>query len=196
MRSVYRQGKRKTESHAYYIKHRERILKNCRQRRLNNLERYKQISRTANKLYYIKNKTEILAKGKAWWKNNKDRMRLYASTYRKRHPDKIRTYAKRYRASQKRHLYDQRILYERNHRDAALAGYGAICKCCGISQREFLCFDHVNNDGAAHRRNMKGSIKFYKWIKKNDFPNTIQVLCHNCNMAKAFYGICPHQISS
>lgn len=31
------------------------------------------------------------------------------------------------------------------------------------------------------------------WLRRNNYPNGFQVLCHNCNMAKGFYGKCPHQ---
>lgn len=33
---------------------------------------------------------------------------------------------------------------------------------------------------------------FYRWIKKNGFPDSVQVLCWNCNCAKGIYGYCPH----
>ena len=32
-----------------------------------------------------------------------------------------------------------------------------------------------------------------KWIIKNNFPKGFQILCHNCNSAKAVYGKCPHE---
>ena len=33
----------------------------------------------------------------------------------------------------------------------------------------------------------------HKWIKDNNFPDGFQILCHNCNQAKGYYGICPHE---
>ena len=32
------------------------------------------------------------------------------------------------------------------------------------------------------------------WIKKNNFPKGFQILCHNCNQTKGYYGKCPHEI--
>jgi hypothetical protein len=32
------------------------------------------------------------------------------------------------------------------------------------------------------------------WLVKNKFPGGFQVLCHNCNYAKARSGRCPHQV--
>lgn len=34
---------------------------------------------------------------------------------------------------------------------------------------------------------------FREWQRKNNYPKGFQVLCHNCNLAKGFYGKCPHQ---
>lgn len=66
--------------------------------------------------------------------------------------------------------------------------------CCGEKGQEFLTFDHVNNDGANHRKKVPASA-LVNWIHKNNFPLTIQVLCYNCNNAKAIYETCPHQFS-
>lgn len=79
-------------------------------------------------------------------------------------------------------------------KDAAYAAYrGYRCACCGITEPVFLCLDHVNNDGAEHRR--KGNycgLNLYRWLRKHGYPPGFQVLCHNCNFAKQF-GPCPHQ---
>ena len=69
--------------------------------------------------------------------------------------------------------------------------YGWVCKCCGEDNPFFLTIDHINNDGAEHRRNIKKTL--YKWIIENNFPNDLQTLCMNCNWAKARFGECPHQ---
>ena len=85
---------------------------------------------------------------------------------------------------------------ERNRslRKAVLAYYGQVCACCGESEERFLVIDHVNNDGAAHRKVTKGSgYKTYLWIVMNEFPDGFQTLCHNCNMGKSMNGgVCPH----
>jgi hypothetical protein len=64
--------------------------------------------------------------------------------------------------------------------------------CCNTKEFLFLTIDHINNDGAKHRREAKfGSI--YPWLSKNDYPIGFQVLCMNCNWAKAKNGTCPHK---
>lgn len=81
--------------------------------------------------------------------------------------------------------------YGRRLRETVLAAYGGVCVCCGEATYEFLAIDHVNNDGKQHRQEVGGGV--YEDIKRRGFPPGFQVLCHNCNLAKAFYGECPHQ---
>ena len=70
--------------------------------------------------------------------------------------------------------------------------YGRSCVCCGESEELFLTIDHVNNDGAEHRRAIGPDI--CAWLLKNDFPEGFQVLCYNCNCGKQRNGgTCPHQ---
>jgi hypothetical protein len=71
--------------------------------------------------------------------------------------------------------------------------YGAVCACCGELRYEFLTIDHVNNDGAKHRRETKMGAGICYWLKKNNYPDGFQVLCMNCNWAKSRYGGCPHK---
>lgn len=73
---------------------------------------------------------------------------------------------------------------------------GRKCACCGESILEFLQIDHVNDDGAEHRKEIGKymiGVAFYKWLKRNGYPPGYQVLCANCNIAKSRYGQCPHQ---
>lgn len=86
-----------------------------------------------------------------------------------------------------------RLSRERNNaaRDMVLKYFKNKCNCCGESRPEFLCVDHVQNDGAAHRKKLKG-YSIYHWLINNKFPSGFQLLCHNCNMAKGLYGYCPH----
>jgi hypothetical protein len=78
--------------------------------------------------------------------------------------------------------------------------YGGKCACCGETRISMLTLDHINNNGAEHRRQMgktraaKGGIGFYRWLKENKYPQGyLQVLCANCNTSKlANSGTCEH----
>jgi hypothetical protein len=88
----------------------------------------------------------------------------------------------------------EKVEYHRSQRLKLLAAYGDRCACCKETTPEFLAVDHVNNDGHLHRKVVGYDIAaMYRWAKKHNFPDTLQILCHNCNLAKAFYGRCPHQ---
>lgn len=91
--------------------------------------------------------------------------------------------------------------FQRQLADEVIAHYGGKCACCGETERLFLSIDHINNDGAEHRRsinpkavsNGKG-VGVYHWLRKNGYPEGFQVLCMNCNCGKARNGgVCPHQ---
>jgi hypothetical protein len=60
-----------------------------------------------------------------------------------------------------------------------------FCKQCGYSDIRALQLDHINNDGYINRRKgIKAGHAFYSWLIKNGFPDTVQVLCANCNHIK------------
>jgi hypothetical protein len=67
--------------------------------------------------------------------------------------------------------------------------YGGKCAFCGDTNTNHLCIDHINNDGAEHRRKMgiEAGTGTYRWLKKNNYPDGFQVLCHNHNAEKRYY---------
>lgn len=66
------------------------------------------------------------------------------------------------------------------------------CACCGESITEFLAIDHIEGGGNKERKRVGSGQPFFRWLEQNGYPLGYQVLCHNCNMARAFYGACPH----
>lgn len=67
------------------------------------------------------------------------------------------------------------------------------CACCGESEIKFLSIDHIDGGGNAHRKEIGRAFNcIMYWLKRNNYPDGFQVLCFNCNMAKGFYGECPH----
>ena len=93
-----------------------------------------------------------------------------------------------------------RTVYNKQVRREVLTHYSQgilACKCCGLSDEEVLTLDHVNNDGAKHRKDAKlqGGHQFNLKMRALGYPPILQVLCRNCNCAKGCYGSCPHQQS-
>lgn len=74
--------------------------------------------------------------------------------------------------------------------------YGNMCVCCGIDYFFYLQLDHKNNDGAEHRKALGNTGKVAKswwlWVIRNEFPNTLQLLCANCHLAKTRGQPCQH----
>ena len=63
------------------------------------------------------------------------------------------------------------------------------CVCCGKTEIRFLTLDHIKGDGEKQRLKISGTRsfgghKFYCWLKNNNYPNDVQVMCADCNMAK------------
>lgn len=82
----------------------------------------------------------------------------------------------------------------RRLREETIAAYGGVCACCGEDEPLFLELDHVNNDGAKQRKKIgRGAKALCVWAKRNGWPDTLQLLCANCNQGKKRNGgTCPH----
>ena len=85
----------------------------------------------------------------------------------------------------------------RKLRDEVIDGYGGKCSCCGETEPRFLTLDHVNNDGAEHRREVgRNTYQMHRFAKANGYPPSLQVLCFNCNCGRRVNGgVCPHQLA-
>ena len=75
--------------------------------------------------------------------------------------------------------------------------YGNQCACCGESEPAFLAIDHIRNDGRLERKKdgtRSSGGHMYRRIIRANFPDTFQILCHNCNVGKHINGgVCPHK---
>lgn len=97
----------------------------------------------------------------------------------------------------------KQIEYINAAKDECYVAYGGyVCVCCGESEKMFLTLDHIDSDGAAHRKevfgtNERGGLRagdMYRHLKRKGFPPGFQVLCFNCNCGRQRNkGVCPHQ---
>lgn len=127
-----------------------------------------------SKKYYLKNKEKILERQKKFRMDNPEIMRE-----RDRKRSKIKS-----KQQQERMIEMKKRVFKE---------YGGKCMCCGEETFEFLSVDHTNGDGYSHRKELGGT-SIYRWLIKNNFPkDRFQILCFNCNLAKGFYGGCPHR---
>jgi hypothetical protein len=83
--------------------------------------------------------------------------------------------------------------WHRARRLRVIEEYGGACACCGEDTFLFLAIDHKNGGGEKHRAKVGQGSHMVDWVIKNNFPDDFQILCHNCNQARGYYGTCPHQ---
>lgn len=133
---------------------------------------------------------------------HREKRNAFSREYQKSHPWSSYARKKRWEAKQPPELLREgkrarMVLHRERERAAVFEAYGGhICACCGETQRIFLTIDHVENDGAAHRKQIKWGSEMFSWLRRNNFPPGFQVLCRNCNWGKhANGGTCPHQSS-
>lgn len=93
------------------------------------------------------------------------------------------------RARNERKRFDKKVKLE------VFNAYGAmVCACCGERRVEFLTIDHIEGCGREHRKTLRFSgSQFYRWLRKNNYPQGFQILCYNCNCAKGHSRYCPHE---
>ncbi len=144
---------------------------------------------------------ECMNKWARKWKNNhKETTRAYSTKWKKEHPREAKEYQKEYRSRPEVRKRDNLAFKRRRAkiRNMVIQHYGGRCICCGETEPLFLSLDHINNDGASHRKKIGvfGGAEFYEWVLKNKFPARLQILCHNCNIGKHRNGgFCPHKIA-
>lgn len=108
--------------------------------------------------------------------------------------EKSKLYAKMWREKNRDRVLAMRKKTRDKLRMDVLKAYGNKCSCCGETEYKFLGMDHRTGNGNKHRHEIgKHSAQaFYAWLRNNNYPKEFQILCHNCNLAKGFYGECPH----
>jgi hypothetical protein len=138
-----------------------------------------------------------------WRKNHKDDVRKTNRKYYETHLEEWRKYRNRYILSHGEQIKERIKISHQNLKFSVLAIYSEgqpECSCCGETEISFLSIDHINNDGADHRRKFARKYctfrgyQFYLWLRKYGFPEGFQVLCMNCQFGKKHNaGICPHK---
>ena len=121
----------------------------------------------------VKTPERILAKNRKWYQQNKDARRASIRAWHKANPEKTAKYSREALARARKRTLDH---------------YGNECACCGEVGEQFLTIDHINGDGAAHRRKIGGNL--YNWLRRNGYPKGFRTLCFNCNCALGLRGFC------
>jgi hypothetical protein len=148
------------------------------------------------------------AKQERWVKAHpeeaKARYRRYEETNNARRRDRYlndphykaqnRAAVRRYQEKNRVRLIEKLREHHRSCRQIVIALYGGQCACCNEDHWQFLALDHVNGGGNRHRKTESVTSLYRRLAKIGVVDPAFQLLCHNCNLARGFYGVCPHEI--
>lgn len=138
----------------------------------------KEKKRIYNQRAYQKNREKRLQHQKEYYRKHKKERQEYMKKWCIKNRDRNR--------KENRRVKLQVIFHYSNGKNC--------CACCGESHIEFLTVDHIKGRGREHRRKTASGISFYKWLRKNNFPDNLdlRILCYNCNCSLGHLGYCPH----
>jgi hypothetical protein len=154
-----------------------------------------EVAKRKNRERYEKNKEQILAATRAYYEKNKEKCEAKKREWQKENLEKVRAYGAKWRAQNPEKHLARNKNYKDRLRDECFAAYGGSCFCCGEARKEFLAMDHVEGGGNKHRKTekLRGGGTTHLWLKRRGYPKTFRLSCHNCNMARGFFGYCPHE---
>jgi hypothetical protein len=153
--------------------------------------------RAKAKTYRESNKERTAVTNRQWQIANPDKIKAAHQRWLARNPGEAAKRTAKWRSENYERARESQRVHDRKLKEAAYAAYGGFqCACCGETTEAFLSIDHMNNDGAEHRRIVPHR-KIYKWLARNGYPEGFQILCMNCNFGKARNGgVCPHESES
>ena len=128
----------------------------------------------------------------------RERHNAAAHRWRKANPEKRRASEARYKVNNSERLKARQRAANEVYKLRALQHYAGgpsetiACACCGEPRLPFLTLDHIDGNGAEHRRQNKAN-NLSSWLCTHNFPWGYQILCWNCNCAKGTKTVCPHK---
>ena len=156
-------------------------------------EAHKKELKAYAKIYRQTHKQEI----EAYKHAHKEELVVYQNAYNKKyretHLEEIRIRDRERYRLHKNEMNESSKLSHRKNKKIVFDHYGNICICCKETRTEFLTIDHINGEGAKHRKKVGAGSRFYRWLINNDFPEGFQTLCMNCNFSRGKFGYCPHE---
>lgn len=103
-------------------------------------------------------------------------------------PECKKNKTQKWKEKNKESLHSKRIDYHAQKKKEVFKEYGGACDLCGESDIDVLTIDHINGNGAKHRKEVPAA-KITKWLKDNDYPHGFRVLCFNCNFKSHLYTV-------
>ncbi len=145
--------------------------------------------------------------------HNKEKTKKYANLPEEE-KEKARQHVRNWNLANKDHRAEYGLNWQRNNKEKVkqynfrsrnkirlevlshYSGTPPTCECCGENIIGFLTIDHIHGGGTKHRaqKGVPSGTEFYRWLKKQNYPQGYRVLCYNCNCAHGALGFCPHEI--
>jgi serine/threonine protein phosphatase PrpC len=145
-----------------------------------------QDTNTYSKQYYQDNKQKWDEYNQKRYSMNGVAIANYLLGWRKNNKDKVSQYSKKNYEKHKEQNQKNHREYTRRLKETVLTHYGngeMKCVLCGFDNPHALTIDHINGNGATHRRAIGGGgVKTYLWLRRNDYPAGYRTLCANCQL--------------
>jgi hypothetical protein len=144
-----------------------------------------------NRKYYAEHREGCLVKAKRWRKRHPERSKASQRRTYLKYREKRLAYAQARSPQVKR---DVNRKARQKLKRKVIEAYGGKCSCCGETRIEFLTVEHVNHDGAAHRKLVGAGAGMYRDLLRRGCPKDgFTVFCWNCQMATRYGDECPHK---
>lgn len=129
------------------------------------------------------------------YQNNKEYYRRYWREHSEEHKRNVKLYKERIKADparlqvylDKQRAWSKEYRAKVKYRVLSLYSRGEPkCAQCGELRIACLSIDHIQGDGAEHKKLIGGKTgtQFYLYIEENYDPDRYQVLCMNCQWIK------------
>lgn len=144
--------------------------------------------------YRLAHKAELAIKLRAYRRQNATRLRLLKRKYYLKHKDYIIKRARKWTCNNNLKCVISGRKTRRKQKITICTHYcdgSPKCKSCLETDIDVLTLDHINDDGAEHRRRLgiNSGYHFYCWLRNEhkrlgQYPGGLQVLCFNCQLRK------------
>lgn len=184
----------------YLAEHREENKARCKA----NYEAHKEERKQKMRERHAANREEENAKRREWtrthpeeaakthrnyYQSHKEEQSAHKKAYNKAHPEKQRERNRNYVRTHRKQNYEYVKRKTAELKEEVFTHYGnGKCACvkCGYDEDlRGLVLDHINGNGAQHRKALKKTGRaFYALLKRTGYPAGFQTLCAICNNIK------------